>query len=64
MRGIERDSNKVSRYIDGFNLPGNKVKLKQVQNKEAGTTVRSHSQFRLKPAQVYETQVRPVYLTK
>ncbi|XP_073231303.1 uncharacterized protein [Porites lutea] len=56
MRGIERDSNKVSRYIDGFNLPGNKVKLKQVQNKEEGTTVISHSQFRLKPAQVYETQ--------
>ena len=52
MRGIERDSNKVSRYIDGFNLPGNKVKLKQVR--EAAT----HSQFRLKPAQVYETQVR------
>lgn len=56
MRGIERDSNKVSRYIDGFNLPGNKVKLEQVR--EAGTTVKSHSQFRLKPAQVYETQVR------
>lgn len=57
LRGVENEFNKVCRFIDGCNLPGDcKLKLEQVSEGDRMVLPGLQSQWRLKPTEDYEHQ--------